>query len=50
MFGSILFFVARRSFCQCSDILIPWLQDPMLFRLIIILTISSRPICVMYLN
>ncbi len=50
MFGSISFFLAWRSFCQCSDILMPWLQDPMLFRLIIILTISSRPICVMYLN
>ncbi len=50
MFGSIRFFVARRSLCQCTDILMPWLQDHMLFRLIIILTISSRPMCVMYLN
>ncbi len=47
MFGSLSFFVATRSFCQFTDILMPWLQDPMLFRLIIILTISYRPMRVM---
>ncbi len=47
MFGSLSFVVATRSFCQCTDILMLWPQDPMLFRLIIILTIGYRPMCMM---